>query len=48
MKDWNDAYSAGVDIRAMADKANATRPKMLFRCVAAQSGPQLHTDVLPN
>jgi AAA domain len=23
MKDWNDAYKAGVDIRAMADKVNA-------------------------
>jgi hypothetical protein len=34
MKDWNDAYKAGVNIRAMADKSMHIRAGMLFRFMA--------------
>ncbi|MGH9549629.1 MAG: hypothetical protein ACRD3W_09645 [Terriglobales bacterium] len=38
MKDWNDALRAGVDIRALADKARAYKPKLNG---SAQHGPHL-------
>ena len=44
MKDWNDAYGAGVDIRAMADKVNAYKGDNVVPLRgAAQTGPQLLT-----
>ena len=43
MKDWNDAYKAGVDIRAMADAAPLYKPGNVvpLRSAAQTGGPQL-------
>jgi len=44
MKDWNDAYKAGVNIRAMADKVNAYKGDNVVPLHGApQTGPQLLT-----
>jgi len=44
MKDWNDAYKAGVNIRAMADKVNAYRSDNVVPLHGTpQTGPQLLT-----
>src|SRR4026209_3015975 len=44
MKDWNDAYKAGVNIRAMSDKVNAYKGDNVIPLHGApQTGPQLLT-----
>jgi predicted ATP-dependent serine protease len=44
MKDWNDAYKAGVNIRTMADKVNAYKGDNVVPLHGApQTGPQLLT-----